>query len=112
MKFDIDEVLFQMADAVRVEVMDDWKVVKNRLNNFLQSRKERLDLLTSFRLQNAISEDFFQQRLADEKAILTSELHAIAIINKVTAQNAANAAMNVLQKAVQTALNVGIAAAS
>jgi hypothetical protein len=95
-----------MAGAVKNEVKDDWQVVKSTFNNFLQSRKDRLELLTSFRLGNEISEDFFQQRLADEKDILASELHAIAIINKVAAQNAANAAIGVLQKSVQGALGL------
>jgi hypothetical protein len=106
MKFDLNEVLSEMAGAVKKEVTDNWKLAKLTVNSFLQSRKDRLELLTSFRLQNAITEEFFQQRLADEKDILKSELHAIAVINKVTAQNAANAAINVLQKAVQTALGV------
>ena len=106
MKFDINEVFAQMADAVKSEVKDDWKIVKMTFSNFLESRKGRIEQLTSFRLQNQISEDFFQQRLADEKDILTSELHAIAIINKVTAQNAANAAIGVLQKAIDTAIGI------
>lgn len=106
MKFDIDEVLSNMAAAVKNEVKDDWQVIKITVNNLFGSSKDRLEQLTSFRLQNQISEEFFQQRLADEKAILTSELHAIAIIGKVTAQNAANAAINVLQKAVRAALGL------
>ncbi len=106
MKFDLDEVLSQMADAASSELMDNWKIVRFKFNSFLQNRKDRLELLTNYRLQDAISEDFFQQRLADEKDILTSELHAIAIIKKVTAQNAANAAISVLQKAVHTAMGI------
>lgn len=106
MKFDLNEVLSQMADAASGELMGNWKIVRFKFNNFLESRKERLDLLTSLRLQNEISEEFFQQRLTDEKDILTSELHAIAVINKVTAQNAANAAITVLQKAVHAAISI------
>ena len=44
--------------------------------------------------------------LADEKDILESELHAIAIIGKVAAQNAANAAIGVLQKAVDAVIKI------
>jgi hypothetical protein len=106
MQIDINEVFANMAGAVKNEVKSDWKIVKSTVNDFLESRKNRIELLVSFRLQNQISGDFFQQRLADEKDILESELHAIAIINKVTAQNAANAAIGVLQKAVDTALHI------
>ncbi|MEO6405564.1 MAG: hypothetical protein ABIY51_15405 [Ferruginibacter sp.] len=106
MTFNIDEVLSEMLTAVKGEVKEDWKIVKGTANNFLQSRKWRLELLASLRLQNQISEIFFKERLVDEKNILESELHAIAIISKITAQNAANAAMGVLQKTIDTVLGV------
>lgn len=106
MSFDINEVLFQMVGAVKGEIKEDWPLVKDNANNFLQSRKLRLELLASLRLKNQISEQFFEDRLADEKDILESELHAVAVIGKVAAQNAANAAMNVLQKAVNAAITI------
>ena len=100
MDFNIDEVLAQMLNAVKGEAQENWDLVKGSANGFLQSRRLRLDLLASLRLKNQIDEQFFEDRLNDEKDIMTSELHAIAIISKVTAQNAANAALGVLQKAV------------
>ncbi|MEO6328917.1 MAG: hypothetical protein ABIO55_08295 [Ginsengibacter sp.] len=106
MTFNINEVLAEMAGAVKNEVKDDWQSVKITFGNFLQSRKDRLNLLADFRMQGEISEDFFQQRLADEKDIIESELHAIAVINKVAAQNAANAAIAILQKSVEGAVGL------
>lgn len=102
MDFNIDEVLAQMLNAVKGEVRENWDLVKGSANGFLQSRRLRLELLASLRLKNQISGQFFEDRLKDEKDIMTSELHAIAIISKVTAQNAANAAIAVLQKAVDS----------
>ncbi|MEO6219905.1 MAG: hypothetical protein ABIO81_05720 [Ginsengibacter sp.] len=106
MKFNINEVLAQMIRAIKGEVKEDFPLVKGTANDFLQSRKLRLELLASLRLKNQISEEFFEDRLADEKDILESELHAIAIIGKVAAQNAANAAMAVLQKAVDAVIKI------
>ncbi len=106
MTFDINEVLAQMSGAIKNEVSDNWSLIKKTTNNFLQSRKARLELLTSLRLDNQLSEEFFQARLEDEKKILTSELHAVAVITKVTAQNAANAAISILSNAVKTALGI------
>lgn len=100
MDFNIDEVLAQMLAAVQGAVQENWDMVKGPASSFLQSRRLRLDLLASLRLKNQIDEQFFEDRLNDEKDIMTSELHAIAIITKVTAQNAANAAIGILQKAV------------
>ena len=106
MDFDINEVLAEMLDAIKGSVKDDWKFVKDNANNFLQNRKERLELLASLRVTNQINDEFFKKRLADEQDILSSELHSIAIIGKVVAQNAANAAIAVLEKAVMAALHL------
>ncbi len=104
MNFNINEVLFQMMNAIKGEVKEDWPLVKDCANKFLQGKKDRLELLVSLRLKNQISQVFFMDRLADEKDHLESELHAIAVIGKVVAQNAANAAILVLQQAVHTAI--------
>jgi 2-phospho-L-lactate guanylyltransferase (CobY/MobA/RfbA family) len=100
MKFDIDEVLSQMLSAIQTEVKDNWGLIKGNANTYLQTRKSRLELLGSLRLANEIKEEFFLKRLKDEKKILESELHSIAIVSKAIAQKAANAAIEVLQDAV------------
>ena len=106
MKLDINEILAEMLNAMKISVKDDWSVVKKAANNFIQSKKDRLELLAAMRLEGAIDNDFFEKRLADEKEILTSELHSIAIVNKVMAQNAANAAIKVLEDVITTALKI------
>ena len=100
MAFEINEVVAQMLGAVKTSVKDDWKLVKETASTFLQSRKDRLELLASLRLNNEISQKFFLKRLEDEKKIFESELHAVAIITKAMAQRAANAALDVLSNAV------------
>jgi hypothetical protein len=100
MKFDIDETLAQMLEAMKGVVKDNWKTIRGNANTFLQNRKGRLELLTSLRLANELEEAFFQKRLQDEKKILESELHSIAIVSKSIAQKAANAAIEVLQGAM------------
>jgi hypothetical protein len=104
MAFDINEVTAQMLGAVKTTLKDNWKMVKETAAAFLQSRKDRLELLASLRLNNEISHKFFMKRLEDEKKIFESELHAVSIITKAVAQKAANAALDVLSKAVSKAL--------
>lgn len=106
MNFDINEVLSDMLSAIKLSVKEDWPIVKETANDYLQSRKERLDLLTSLRLTDQISQNFFELRLKDEKDILESELHSIAILSKVAAENAANAAIEVITKAIKVALSI------
>jgi hypothetical protein len=106
MKFDIDETLADMLKAIKVVVKDNWKNVKDNANIYLQDRRNRLELLASLRLDKEIKEEFFQKRLKDEQKILESELHSIAIMSKAIAQKAANAAFDVLDKAISTALKL------
>ena len=106
MKFDIDETLAEMLNAIKATVKDNWKSVKNNANVYLQGRRNRLELLVSLRLAKEIKEEFFIKRLKDEQKILESELHSIAIMSKAIAQKAANAALDVLEKAVNTALKL------
>lgn len=107
MNLDINEVLADMLTAVKGSVKEDWSLVKKTANTFLQNRKLRLELLASMRLAGEIDNEFFLKRLEDEKELLESELHAIAIVNKITAQNAANAAIRIVEKAVMAVLKIG-----
>ena len=106
MKFDIDETLAEMLKAIKATVKDNWRSVKDNANVYLQGRRSRLELLVSLRLTKEIKEEFFLKRLKDEQKILESELHSIAIMSKAIAQKAANAALDVLEKAVNTALKL------
>jgi hypothetical protein len=106
MNFDIDEVLADMAKAIKGEVQDNWPEVKSVANQFLQNRKERLALLADLRIRGEINEAKFESRLSDEKLIVEAEMHSIAVISKVIAQKAANAAIEILWKAVKTAIGI------
>jgi hypothetical protein len=106
MNFNINEVIFEMLDAIKVNVGNDWDLVKVPASNFFQSRTDRLELLSSFLLQGGIDEEFKKKRLEEERSIIQSNLHAIAILNAVASQNAANAAIEVLSKAISLALTI------
>ncbi len=105
MNFDINEVLAGMLSAIKGSVEDNWDVVKSTANQFLERKKERLELLVELRISGDLSQEKFESRLLDEKLILEAELHAIAVLSKAVAQRAANAAIEVLGKAVKTAVS-------
>lgn len=104
MEFDLNEVFADMINAVKTNVKEDWPLVRDSAADFLESKKLRLSLLAELRISGEISKKTFDSRLEDEKKILESELHAVVVITKVAAQNAANAAIDILSKAVETAL--------
>jgi len=105
MDFDINEVLANMLTTIKNNVDENWDQVKNTSNQFLQNKKERLELLAELRISGELSEEKFQSRLKDEKLVLEAELHAIAVISKAIAQRATNGAIEVLEKAVRTAIS-------
>jgi hypothetical protein len=106
MKFDINEVIAEMSVAVKDVIGENWNEVLAVTNQFLQNRKERLELLAELRISGDISKKRFESRLKDETLIAEAEFHAIAVISKAIAQKAANAAMEVLENAVKTAINI------
>ncbi len=106
MNFDINEIVPQMVNVIKDTVKKDWKEVKGNATNFLHARKDRLDLLASMRLQNEIEQEFFLKRLNDEKKIFESELLSLKIVSLAIAQKAANAAFDVLNKAIESALKI------
>lgn len=106
MEFDINEVLADMLGVIKQTVDDNWDEVKSTTNQFLQRRKERLELLAELRITGELSQEKFTSRLEDEKIVFEAELHAIAVISKAIAQKAANAAIDVLIKAVKAVIDV------
>lgn len=106
MKFDINEVIAEMITAVKDTVGENWNEVLSVASHFFQMKKERLELLAELRIAGDISQKRFESRLKDEKLIAEAEFHAIAVISKAIAQKAANAAIEVLENAVKTAINL------
>ncbi|MBU1013360.1 MAG: hypothetical protein KKG99_10160 [Bacteroidetes bacterium] len=105
MNFDINKVLADMLAAMKGTVSDHWSEVKDTANQFLQRDKDRLELLAELRITGDLNQEKFESRLQDEKLILEAELNALAVISKAIAQKAANAAFDVLQKAVNAAIS-------
>ena len=108
MSFNINEIASDMLSAIKGAVADNWDEVKTTSLQFLQRRKERLQLLAELRISGELSQEKFESRLSDEKLIVEAELNALAVISKAIAQKAANAAIDVLVKAVNTAIKTAL----
>ena len=105
MNFNINNVIAEMLSAIKGTVEDNWGEVKTVADQFLQRKKERLELIAELRITGDLNQGKFESRLNDEKLILEAELNALAVISKAIAQKAANAAMDILKKAVNTAIS-------
>ncbi len=105
MNFDINKVLGDMLGAIKGSVEEGWEEVKTVADQFLQRKKERLELIAELRITGDISQEKFESRLKDEKLMLEAELNALAVVSKAVVQKAANAAIDVLSKAVNAAIS-------
>ena len=108
MSFNINEVSSGMLSAIKGSVAEDWPQVKTTAERFLQNKKDRLALLAELRIKGELSQAKFESRLQDEKLILEAELNALAVLSKAIAQNAANAALEILGKAVTAAISAAL----
>lgn len=108
MEFDINEVLSGMLSAIKETVEDYWDDVKSTASQFLQRKKERLELIAELRIKGELSQEKFESRLKDEELIVEAELNAIAVVSKAIAQKAANAAMDILVKAVKAVISAAL----
>lgn len=92
--------------AIKASAGTDWPQVKTASEKFLGRGKKRMALLASLRVSGELSQEDFESRLEDQKMIVEAELNALEVIGKAMAQNVANAAIEVLEKAVAAAIKV------
>ena len=104
MSFDINAVIGDMLIAIKHSVGADWKDIGGYAKQILENEKEALARLAEQRLQNEISEEEWKSELEDEKDTVEAEMKAVQVMTKAMAQRAANAAMDVLYKAIKAAL--------
>ncbi|NLU39961.1 MAG: hypothetical protein GXX78_13875 [Bacteroidales bacterium] len=100
MSFDINTVIADMLTAIKGSVDKDWKEVKSASAQFLERDKSRMEMIATFRISGELSQEDFESKIEDQKMIIEAELNALAVISKAMAQNAANAAIDILEKAV------------
>ena len=106
MKFDIESTVKSMLVAVKNSAGEDIKQVQETAGQFFEMNKARIGKLVQYRLTGKIDQDDFESRLEDEKKMLEAQFNTITVITKVMAQNAANAAIDVLNSAVKAALQI------
>ena len=67
MKIEINEILANMLNAMKISAKDDWSIVKKSANTFIQSKKDRLELLAILRIsgeiRRALKKSFFEKTI-------------------------------------------------
>ena len=102
--FDIEEVITQMLDALKGELKKDWPAAKAYMEEFARRQKLLLETEALMRITGELTDAEYASRLDDNKQLMGVQLEAIKSVSKAMAQKAANAAIQVLEKAVGIAL--------
>ena len=105
MIFDINEVIADILKKVKGIAEDDWNDIRDVVSKIMENKKSRFELYAKRRLSGDYTQEDLEMRLDDEKEITSAELHVISIIKKAEAQKIANAAIDIVNKAINTAIN-------
>ena len=104
MSFNINNVINDMVSVMKNSVESDAEDISGYAQQVLQGEKETLQELAELRLNGQITDEELKSELQDEKDTVEAQMLALVVMNKAMIQKAANAAMDVLFKAVKTAL--------
>ncbi|MFA5044738.1 MAG: hypothetical protein WC542_02260 [Paludibacter sp.] len=102
MSLDINKVIADMLAAIKGTVVDKHEKVESIAKQFLIQNKETLLLIAELRISGELDDEDFKSRMEDQKLVLEAQFNALQVISKAIAQQAANAAIDVLEKAIIT----------
>jgi len=104
MSFDIEGTFEDMLAAISGVVSDEWPALKECAEKALEDEKDALEMIADLRLAGEIDDEDLKSNLEDEKVVLEAALLACRVRAKVVAENAANAAIEVFNKAIAAAI--------
>lgn len=104
MSFDFEATFESMIDAAQTELLEDTEQIRNQMKQILEDEKDRLRLIADIKLDPTATEAEFDVALENEKDVLENATLALEIQVRVTAQQAINAAISVLNNALNTAI--------
>lgn len=104
MAFNIETTIEDMAGAISGVMAGEWGGIKDCVQQALKEEKEALADIADARVAGDINDAEMKSQLEDEKVALEAALLACRVKAKVAAQNAANAAIDVLKSAIKAAL--------
>jgi hypothetical protein len=104
MAFDIKTTLADMLDAGKSVAGGEWPKVRACVARALEEEKDFLQELGNTRLAGEIDDDTLAAQLRDERATLEAVLAVCQLMEMKLVQDTANAAIDVFNDAVRSAL--------
>jgi len=104
MNLDINNVIDDVLAAIKGTVVDNHDKVESVAKQFMIQNKETLILIAELRVSGELNDEDFKSRMEDQKLVLEAQFNALQVISKAIAQQTANAAIDVLEKAITAAV--------
>ena len=104
MNINVDSLISDMIGAAGNVAQSEGSKVLSYIQKVFEGEREPLKALCDARLSGEIDDAEFNQELEREKFVLEGELLTVRIMSKAGIQRAVNAAMDVLQKSIQSVL--------
>jgi hypothetical protein len=104
MAFDVSDTLKNMIAAARDVLAAESPKIKECVDKAIKEQGDALADIATARLKGDLTDTEMQSELEDEQKTLEAVLLACEVKTKAVAQQAANAAFKVLEKALRAAL--------
>lgn len=104
MAFDIDRTIDEMLAAIAETITEGWPKLAACAKKAIEDEKIAIEQIALARISGEINDDDMRSQLDDEKEVLKAALLVCQVRSKVLAQKAANAAIDGLKAAIDTAL--------
>jgi len=104
MSFDMEQTAKDMLAAMQGTLSAEWPEIRDCTERAVREEQDVLKEIAKARIEGAIDEDEMQSQLDDEKETLKAVLLVCKVKAKRAAQDAANAAIEVLKNAIRASV--------
>ena len=101
MSLNFSEVFNEMFSVFKAQLIQGGNEVSAELQNILTQRKNKIEQITSMRMDGTLTEPEFESELEDEKKVLETQMLELKVIEKSSIQKAINGAIDVLTSAIK-----------
>lgn len=98
---DYEKMFSDMLNAMKGKIGKKWSKAKSYVERVLENNKAAIQEITNYYLNSELTEAEFKEELEDNMLTFKNELLVLKIMSKKAIQNAVNAGIDVVMKAVK-----------
>lgn len=98
---DFEKLFNDILEAMKGEIKEDWPKAKGYLKQIIENNKESMIEITKYYLNGELTLEEYQTELEAEMKTVQTEMLALNVMKKKAIQDAVNAAISVVMKAVK-----------